>query len=111
MVEYRALSPQIFLALILASKAKLAAEWRRERELQIKELQKKQESMSVVNVVAKIGTPDVSLFILHFFPNSLAEVVACDGRLLFDLSHKNVAVPLDEIRSVGTNILLFLTGR
>ncbi|VDP90320.1 unnamed protein product [Echinostoma caproni] len=40
------------------SKAKLAAEWRREREIQIKELQKKQESMSVVSVVSKIGTPD-----------------------------------------------------
>lgn len=83
------------------SKAKLAAEWRRERELQIKELQKKQESMSVVNVVAKIGTSDQMSLAKE--NEILTKERLCSGLVLFEHVLNRLRDFLNEEDSGGTN--------
>ncbi|TPP57802.1 Cytoplasmic FMR1-interacting protein, partial [Fasciola gigantica] len=80
--HYFHISSQFVLFLTTATKAKLAAEWRRERELQIKELQKKQESMTLVNVVAKIGTPDQMSLAKE--NEILTKERLCSGLVLFE---------------------------
>ncbi|CAL8098785.1 unnamed protein product [Calicophoron daubneyi] len=82
-----------------ASKAKLVAELRREREIQIKELQKKQDSMTVVNVVAKIGTPDQ--LNLARENEILTKERLCSGLVLFEYVLHRIRDFLNEEDSGG----------
>ncbi|KAG5449213.1 Cytoplasmic FMR1-interacting protein [Clonorchis sinensis] len=84
----------------VANKGKVTAEQRRERDIQLRELQKKQESMNMVNVVAKIGTPDQ--LSLAKENEILTKERLCSGLVLFEYVLNRIREFLSEEDSGGS---------
>ncbi|KAA3681564.1 cytoplasmic FMR1 interacting protein [Paragonimus westermani] len=94
--------PKHFFPLLqdAANKGKLSVELRREGEIQLKELQKKQESMNVVNVIARIGTAEQ----LNLAKENeiLTKERLCSGLVLFEHVLHRIREFLNEEDSGGS---------